>query len=68
MADVNNTVGVAACDALQREFGKDTVTFIPTDVTDSKQLVSYDAVYRVTLCTCAAEAHVPSHTGKTWRA
>lgn len=40
LADVSETVGVATCNALQGEFGKEMVTFIPTDVTDSVQLVS----------------------------
>lgn len=38
LADVSETVGVATCNALQGEFGKEMVTFIPTDVTDSVQL------------------------------
>lgn len=33
-------MGVATCNALQGEFGEEMVTFIPTDVTDSVQLVS----------------------------
>ena len=40
LADVNKTVGGATCNALQKEFGKNTVIFIPTDVTDTTQLVS----------------------------
>lgn len=40
LADICKSVGVATCDALQREFGREVVTFIPTDVTDSMQLVS----------------------------
>jgi NAD(P)-dependent dehydrogenase (short-subunit alcohol dehydrogenase family) len=38
LADVNKTVGGATCNALQKEFGKNTVIFIPTDVTDTTQL------------------------------
>ena len=40
LADINKTVGVAAYNALQKEFGKNTVIFIPTDVSDFTQLVS----------------------------
>ena len=48
LADMNKMVGVATYHALQKEFGKNTVTFIPTDVTDSTQLVS--ALWSIWLC------------------
>ena len=40
MIDVAEQVGRTACSALQEEFSPDDVMFIPTDVTQSKQLVS----------------------------
>ncbi|CAI8014688.1 15-hydroxyprostaglandin dehydrogenase [NAD(+)] [Geodia barretti] len=38
LADIDETVGVATCSELQKEFSRNAATFIPTDVTDSMQL------------------------------
>ena len=58
LADMNKTVGVATYNALQKEFGKNTVSFIPTDVTDSTQLVSVLSIWFGLSCVYVAEAHV----------
>lgn len=64
-------MGVATCNALQGEFGKEMVTFIPTDVTDSVQLVRfvyithtvhYKYLPRGGIFMIGTEEHVPGHT------
>ena len=45
LADIDETVGVATCSELQKEFSRNAATFIPTDVTDSMQLVCCYNVY-----------------------
>ncbi len=40
MVDMAEKIGRAACTELQKEFSSDNVAFIPTDVTQSDQLVS----------------------------